>query len=755
MPAPARPEDLHRFRIPTDPRLSPDGDLVAFTVQVVTPRRDAHRHAIWVAPADGSAPPRQLTIGAKHDRHPRFSPDGRVLAFLSDRRGLVEEPARGRDGAAGPGTAGHAAADEDGEAEDHEGAAQVHLLPLGGGEARRLTDLPRGVEAFAWSPDGRQLVVLSASRGATADEDARLRGVERQARPDAPRRPDFRYIDRLQYMENGKGFTYDRVAHLWLVDVETGRARRLTDGPTPDEAPAWSPDGRRIAFAANRRRDHDLVWHSDIHVVEVATGELTAIMGGTLAMFGAPEWLPDGRMIAALGHRYPAAAGSRNDIWLFAADGSDAHRRGGRNLSARHDLMPGSSMNSDLAVQEPARLVASADGRWLSFTAPIEGSYELWRIAVEDGALERQTEGRHYLSAFDQRPIAGGRRIAYLRSSPTELPEAWVVDLAGREEQARPRRVSALNDEVLAGIELAEPVERRVTSDAWQIQGWYLPPLRRRGAGPIRNGDGPGDDPGAGETAGPPPLVTEIHGGPHTLYGFAPSWEFQVLAGAGIGVWYANPRGSEGYGEAFNAANFRDWADGPMRDVLAGVDALVAEGLADPARLGLTGGSYGGYLTNWIVAHDQRFRAALTCRSVSDLSMLMLTGDIGGGEFGRLEFGAAPWDDPDLYRALSPITHARQIRTPLLIQHAERDIRTTIGQAEALFTVLRSARRPARLMRVPGETHELTRSGTPFRRAENLVQARGWFVHFLVRGRRTLPPLPRQRGGNRPRAGVS
>jgi len=774
MPVPARPEDLHRFRIPTDPRLSPDGDLVAFTVQVVTPSRDGYRHAIWVAPADGSAPARQLTIGAKHDRHPRFSPDGRVLAFLSDRGDLVEEPARGLDAAAGQGTAGHAAADEDGEAEDHEDAVQVHLLPLDGGEARRLTDLPRGVEAFAWSPDGRQLVVLSPSRGATADEDARLRGVERQARPDAPRRPDFRYIDRLQYMENGKGFTYDRVAHLWLVDVETGRARRLTDGPTPDEAPAWSPDGRRIAFAANRRRDHDLVWHSDIHVVEVATGELTAITGGTLALFGAPEWLPDGRMIAALGHRYPAAAGSRNDIWLFAADGSDAHRRGGRNLSARHDLMPGSSMNSDLAVQEPARLVASADGRWLSFTAPIEGSYELWRIAVEDGALEdgaleRLTEGRHYLSAFDQRPIPGGARLAYLRSSPTELPEAWVVDLAGREEQARPRRVSTLNDEAVAGIELAAPVERPVTSDGWQIQGWYLPPLGRSGFGRRgdrdRPGDGPGADPGAGETAGPPPLVTEIHGGPHTLYGYAPSWEFQVLAGAGIGVWYANPRGSEGYGEAFNAANFRDWADGPMRDVLAGVDALVAEGLADPARLGLTGGSYGGYLTNWIVAHDQRFRAALTCRSVSDLSMLMLTGDISGGEFGRLEFGAAPWDDPDLYRALSPITHARQIRTPLLIQHAERDIRTTIGQAEALFTVLRSARRPVRLMRVPGETHELTRSGTPFRRAENLVQVRGWFVHFLVRGRRTLPPLPRQRGGgrrghgprggNRPQAGVS
>ena len=222
-------------------------------------------------------------------------------------------------------------------------------------------------------------------------------------------------------------------------------------------------------------------------------------------------------------------------------------------------------------------------------------------------------------------------------------------------------------------------------------------------------------------------------------------WEFQVLAAAGIGVYASNPRGSEGYGEAFNAANYRDWADGPMRDVLGGIDALVAEGRADPERLGLTGGSYGGYLTNWMIAHDQRFRAALTARSVSDVAMLMLTGDISGAEFGRQEFGVAPWEDPDYYRSISPLTYAHQIRTPLLIQHAENDIRTTVGQAEALFTVLRSLRRPVRFMRVPDENHELTRSGTPFRRIENLVQVRDWFVHFLVKGRRTMPPAPKAR----------
>ena len=161
----------------------------------------------------------------------------------------------------------------------------------------------------------------------------------------------------------------------------------------------------------------------------------------------------------------------------------------------------------------------------------------------------------------------------------------------------------------------------------------------------------------------------------------------------------------------------------------------------------MTGGSYGGYLTNWILAHDKRFRAGITCRSVSDMTMLFLTGDISGGEWAELEFGATPWKNPELYREISPITYAHRITTPLLIQHSEKDLRTTIGQGEALFTVLRSHKRPVRFMRVPDETHELTRSGTPFRRIENLVQVRDWFKHFLIEGKRGLPPLPKARAG--------
>ncbi len=715
MTRPPQPEDLYRFRIPTDPQLSPDGGLVAITVQVVAPGRDEYRHAIWLVPADGSSPPRQVTLGVRHDTQPRFSPDGRTLAFLSDRRPITEE--------------------EPEAPRDREDGTQVHLLPLDGGEARRLTDLPRGVDGFAWSPDGRSFVVRSASRAATRAADARARGKTTQPlRPGTPPTSDYRYIDRLQNMLNGPGFIYDHVSNLWLVDVATGAARRLTSGPTNHEDPVFSPDGTRVVYAAQGGRDPDLDWQFDIRIVDVASGRDIRITDGAGSAFGSPTWLPDGRTVAVLGHRYPRAGGSRNDIWLFAADGSEAGRGAGRNISGRHDLMPGSGMGSDITPGEPARLWPGPDGRHLLFTAPVRGSYELWRIDLGDGEVDRLTDGHHYLSGWHaaRRPD-GSIRAAAIRSDPVALGDVYVADL-GADGRSRSvdgvelRRITQLNAAILDEIELHPASERWVTVGGREIQGWLIACA----------------DADAGK---PAPLVLEIHGGPHTLYGWSPCWEFQVLAGSGVSVLATNPRGSEGYGEDFNAANLPDWGVGPTRDVLAHVDAAVEAGLADPKRLGVTGGSYGGYLTNWIVGADQRFAAAMTCRSVTDLATLMLTGDLAGGIFGKMEFGAQPWEDPELYRRLSPLTHADRIRTPLLIQHAENDLRCPIGQAEELFAVLRTLKRPVRFMRVPNESHELTRSGAPFRRAENLAQVRAWFGHYLVAGRKGLPPLPKERGG--------
>ena len=714
------PEDLYRFRVATDPRLSPDGSRIVFTLQTVAPSKDGYRQALWAVDVDGGEP-RQLTRGSKHDHAARFSPDGRTIAFLSDRRPLVEEEP------------------EAGDAKTREDLTQVYLLPLDGGEARRLTDLPRGASRAEWSPDGRWLLVTSSSRGASRDADRKARGKTPPPKPGEAPESDYHFIDRLGYHFNGVGFIYHAVEQLWLVDAASGEARRLTNEPAGVNGGAWSPDSRRIVYETNLRRDHDIEARSHLVTLDVESGRTTRLTGDAGIPLEA-TWLPDGATVAAFGGYLPENF-YRSDIWLIAADGSDAEaRRGGRNLSGRHDLMPGSTINSDIVPNETPRLIPSGDGRWITFTAPRDGSMELWRIATADGDVERLTTGHHAVSGFDQVDGRRRARTVWLRSSPTELGDLWVRD----GHAGAPRRLTDLNRDVLSEIELREPVDRWVTVDGLRIQGWYLPPF---GAEDTERGGARGGRRRERHGTGPAPVVTEIHGGPHTLYGWAPMLEFQLLAASGIGVYFSNPRGSEGYGRDFNEGNRRDWGPGPMRDVIAGIDSLVADGLADPERLGVTGGSYGGYLTNWIIAHDTRFAAAMTCRSVSDLWTLFLTGDLSSGFWPTLEFKTAPWDDPEYYREASPIAHADRIRTPLLIQHSEKDIRTTVGQAEQLFTVLRSRRRPVRLLRVPEETHELTRSGTPFRRVENLKVVRDWFVHYLVRGRRGLPPLPRIRAG--------
>jgi len=710
VPRPARPDDLYRILVPFDPCLSPDGRSVAFTVKRNAVGFDGYRHAIWVAPVDGSAEARQVTIGARTDRHARFSPDGRTLAFLSDRRLQVEEEP-----------------DRPTEPKERQDAVQVHLLPLGGGEARRLTDLPRGVNEFAWSPDGRMLAVLTSSLGATMEADEKRRGRPAKPKPGEPPLSDYRYLDKLGYQYNGAGFIDDQDAHLWLVDVATGEARPLVAGPTPEAAPAWSPDGTRIAFTANRRRDPDLAYRSMVFTVDVATGVVTAVASGDDAGFDAPAWTRDGAAIVAIGERFPRG-GYRTGIWRFAADGSDAGKGGGTDLLASSELKPDAAMNSDLTLGEGAHIAMSADGASVLFTAPIDGSCELWRVPLAGGAEPaRLTTGRQYLSGWDALAVDGLDVVVAVRSAATALPEVVSFDVAGAGANAvagERRSLTALNAALAAEIAFIEPVERRWMSGGWEIQGWLYP------AGP-----------------GAQPLAVEIHGGPHTLYGWSPILEWQVLAGVGVSVLACNPRGSEGYGEAFNRANLGDWGDGPMADVIAGVDAAVADGLASPDRLGVTGGSYGGYLTNWIVGRTDRFKAAVTCRSVVDMGMLFMTGDISGGEWAQIEFGRSPWDDPAYFDSISPISLAANVHTPLLIQHAERDLRCTVGQAEALFTVLRTLKRPVRFMRVPDESHELTRGGSPFRRAENLVQVRDWFVHFLVRGERRMPAPPKARAG--------
>ncbi|MDQ3871636.1 MAG: hypothetical protein M3301_08495, partial [Chloroflexota bacterium] len=246
MPRAPRPDDLYALRVPTDVRISPDGSRVVFAVRAVGPRKDAYRSALWLAPADGSSAARQLTLGAKTDGNPRWSPDGRTLAFLSDRGAILEAGGAGEK--AGPAEL------------TRDGTVQVWLLPTDGGEARQVTRLPRDVTDLAWSPDGKSLCLASSS--VTTEPRPRRR-------PDEPPEPDIHLIDRLNYQLNGIGFVYDRPGNLWLLDVATEETVRLTRGQANDESPVWDPHGGRVAFVSNRHQDADLSWRTDIYLLDL------------------------------------------------------------------------------------------------------------------------------------------------------------------------------------------------------------------------------------------------------------------------------------------------------------------------------------------------------------------------------------------------------------------------------------------------------------------------------------------------------
>jgi acylaminoacyl-peptidase len=622
------------------------------------------------------------------------------LAFLSDREGVLIKGGAGSDPAV--------------EEPPKEGTTQVWLLPMEGGEPRQLTRLPRDIEDMRWSPDGERLCVVSGATSAEREKSKR--------KPTDPPERDAHLVDRLQYMLNATGYIYKYPPKLWLVDGDSGAATRLTSGGSRDEDPAWSPDGRTIAFTSNRHPDPDLTWRRDLYAVDVASRKVNRITGGRGArVFGQPSWSPDGQWIAAIGHRLTDGKGTRNDVWRFRPTAEQA----GENLTADSDLEVAAAMNSDLFGFAATRPAWSGDGRSIVFAAPIEGSYEALRVWVDDRRVKRLTAGRHYLSRLVAMPLPkGGQRAAAIRADAVTPPEVVTFDVPAAEPDhlgVPLTTISALMADTWRDVQRVRPESRWHEVDGRRIQGWFY-------RAPARDGR-------------PAPLVVQIHGGPATLYGWSLIWEWQSIIGQGMSVYACNPRGSEGYGQDFMRANFRDWGDGPMADVMAGVDALIADGLADADRLGVTGGSYGGYLTSWMVGHTDRFKAAVSCRSVNDMTAEMLSGDIAGPLFGKYTYGANPWEDPELYRLHSPITYAANIRTPLLIQHSEKDVRTPITQGEELFTILRSLRRPVRMLRVPDENHELTRSGAPFRRVENIERIADWFRHFLVEGKRRLPPV--------------
>ena len=558
-------------------------------------------------------------------------------------------------------------------------AKNVHLIDVSGGEARQITRFADDCDDLAWSPDGAGLVLSVKDAGpALAD--------------DAPR-----VYDRIRYKSDEGGLFDLRRKHLWWIPLDGGDPRRLTDGDWDDAQPAISPDGTRVAFTSNRTAERDRNTVTDIWVLPLAGGE-PRLVTTERGQYGNPSWSPDGRAIACLGTAEATGAGDRNPrVWRFPADGGD-----GVDLLGDWDRPAGSHVINDIRGNAPALAPAwTADGARLFFIGSDQGTANLYSCAATGGDVKAETLGAHHLVTASADRAA--RRFAGVLASATSPGEVVTI------EAGAIRPITCLNDEPLKTHFIAAPERVELTgADGWRIEGWLLKP---RDFDPKKRW----------------PLVLEIHGGPHSTYGHSFFHEFQVLAGRGYAVLYLNPRGSHAYGEAFVRACVGDWGGKDYLDLMAGVDHALGLGWVDPARLYVTGGSYGGFMTNWVVGHTDRFRAAVTQRSISNNVSAFGTSDIGW-HFWEHEMGdATPWRDTAKLVDRSPLTYVTNVRTPLLILHAEKDIRCPIEQAEQLFVALKVLGREAVFVRFPEDSHELTRGGKPKNRIDHCRRIADWF----------------------------
>ncbi len=579
---------------------------------------------------------------------------------------------------------------------DDEKQPQLYLISVDGGEAKCLTALKGKIAAFEWSPDGKRILLQFRQKDKEVlewEEDEQKKKLGRV----------YRHIDRVFYSLDGEGYHPQDRWHIWTVDAASGETTQLTAGGVYDELePTWSPDGERIACVSNRTPAPDLEPDViDLYVISAQGGELDKI-NTPIGPKGKPSWSPDGQWLAYIGRAGRGDWWRNNGLWVVPADGEGE----ARNLLADYDLSVESTTINDLGGNNLRPPVWSVDGAELYCQISRHGNTTLHAVTVADGELRTVVGGDGVVGAYNF--DAAGERWAYFHETLHDPGQLWFRESGAAEA----RQLTECNAELLAELELGEVEEVWFQGAAGnELQGWIIKP--------------PNFDPQKEY-----PSIMEIHGGPWAQYGNFFMHEFYYLAAQGYVVYFCNPRGGAGYGEEHARAIWGEWGDVDYADLMAWADYLAAQPYIDPARMGVTGGSYGGYMTAWIVGHTDRFRAAVMQRSVTNLISMWGSSDMNW-VFQQVFGDQPPYENIERLWQSSPMKHVGTATTPTLIIHSAQDLRCPLEQSQQFFVALKQLGVETEFVIFPGEPHGLSRQGRTDRRVARLEWINRWFERYL------------------------
>ena len=681
-------DDLWLFNELGNIALSPDGRRVAFVMQRKDKTKDTRQNAIWLLHLDEQGYPtgaaRQLTGGIKNDINPAWAPDSRRLLFVSNR-------------------------DEE--------KKQLWVIDTGGGEAQKLTNMLHGVGEAAWSPDGQWIAFTSAA--ATDDDDDLLMGRKKLEGADKKKYEDEdryqqRTITQVWYRLDGRGI-FEKFDQLFImpaptpedVEIDPAAIRRLTSGDYDHLQPSWLADSNEISVLCNRDEDRDRSAVVDLWLINRETGDARCITDGTLEI-ASHTWSPDGQRVILVAEQDMRKAGVCNErLYLVSRDGGKIE-----TLTAEIDNNASPPSVANFGRPAPYRPQWGEDGQRLYFLVTERGCANVYCLDMAQKVSTRLTdEGylNYYLAL-----LPGEEGLLLVQSQPLHPWEFYLLPLKDHETSvaAAPERLTHLYDRPLAQFAWSMP--ERITyqgANGDEIDGWLVKPVGARDG--VRY-----------------PLIVIIHGGPHSTFTTGMSLFFQYLAAQGFACFYCNPHGSSGRGQDFMREVVGDWGGWDFEDIMLGIDECVARGVADPERLVVSGYSYGGYMTMYVVGQTDRFKAAVPMAGISNLASFVGTCDIG--IWAVMEARGYPWDPEReaYYRERSPLTHAPRVTTPTRIVHPENDLRCPIEQSEQFYMALKMMGKvTVEFVRGPASWHaNTTRQSQFFGRWKTMLE---WFLKYV------------------------